>query len=61
VGPIEKALLEAKVKKHEIEEIIMVGGSTRIPKVRRMVEEYFGKTLNYSVNPDEAVAAGAAI
>ncbi len=53
--------MEAKVKKNEIEEIIMVGGSTRIPKVRRMVEEYFGKTLNYSVNPDEAVAAGAAI
>jgi len=39
----------------------MVGGSTRIPKVRKMVEAYFGKNLNYSVNPDEAVAAGAAI
>jgi molecular chaperone DnaK (HSP70) len=49
------------MKKADIDEIVMIGGSTYIPKVRNIVEEYFGKPLNYSVNPDEAVCAGAAI
>jgi molecular chaperone DnaK (HSP70) len=43
------------MKKADIDEIVMIGGSTYIPKVRNIVEEYFGKPLNYSVNPDEAV------
>ena len=58
---VTKALEEAKMSKAVIDEIVMVGGSTYIPKVRNIVEEYFGKPLNYSVNPDEAVCAGAAI
>ena len=61
IPPIEKALAEAKLTKLEIDEIVMVGGSTRILKVRELIKNYFGKPLNYQVNPDEAVAAGAAI
>jgi molecular chaperone DnaK len=52
---------DAGLDKSEINEVIMVGGSTRIPKAQQVVKEYFGKELNNSVNPDEVVAAGAAI
>jgi molecular chaperone DnaK len=52
---------DAGLDTDEINEVIMVGGSTRIPKAQEVVKEYFGKTLNNSVNPDEVVAAGAAI
>ncbi|MDX9743543.1 MAG: molecular chaperone DnaK [Arcobacteraceae bacterium] len=58
---IKTALKDAGLDKNEIKEVIMVGGSTRIPKAQQVVKEYFGKELNNSVNPDEVVAAGAAI
>jgi len=58
---IKTAMKDADLETSEINEIIMVGGSTRIPKAQEVVKEYFGKTLNNSVNPDEVVAAGAAI
>ncbi|MBI2930860.1 MAG: molecular chaperone DnaK [Planctomycetes bacterium] len=59
--PCEKALADAKVQAKDIEEVVLVGGSTRIPMVQRVVREFFGKEPNRSVNPDEAVAIGAAI
>ena len=59
---IDTALKDAGLKKEDIDEIVMVGGSTRIPKVQKLVSDYFnGKKLNKSVNPDEVVALGAAI
>ena len=58
---IKVAMRDAGLDNDEIDEIIMVGGSTRIPKAQEVVKEYFGKELNNSVNPDEVVAAGAAI
>jgi molecular chaperone DnaK len=59
--PCEKALEDAKLKASEIDEVILVGGSTRIPAVQRLVKEVFGKEPNRSVNPDEVVSLGAAI
>jgi len=59
--PCETALKDANVKASDIEEVILVGGSTRIPKVQEMVEKFFGRKPNKSVNPDEVVAIGAAI
>jgi molecular chaperone DnaK len=58
---IKTAMSDAGLETSEINEVIMVGGSTRIPKAQEVVKNYFGKTLNNSVNPDEVVAAGAAI
>ena len=58
---IKVALKDAGLDKDEIEEIIMVGGSTRLPKANEVVREFFGKDLNKGVNPDEVVAAGAAV
>ncbi|MEA3512654.1 MAG: molecular chaperone DnaK [Campylobacterota bacterium] len=58
---IKVAMNDAGLDNDEIDEVIMVGGSTRIPKAQEVVKEYFGKELNNSVNPDEVVAAGAAI
>ncbi|MGA1933621.1 molecular chaperone DnaK [Arcobacter sp. YIC-464] len=58
---IKVALDDAGLDKGEIEEVIMVGGSTRLPKANSVVKEYFGKDLNKGVNPDEVVAAGAAV
>ncbi|MEO6540558.1 MAG: Fe-S protein assembly chaperone HscA [Ferruginibacter sp.] len=55
------ALKDAGIKKTGIDEIVMVGGSTRVPLVKQMVSDFFGKALNDSVNPDEVVALGAAI
>ena len=60
-NPCIKALKDAKLSPSEIDEVILVGGSTRIPKVQEMVKEIFGKEPNKSVNPDEVVAIGAAI
>jgi len=60
-GPVEAALRDAKLGKGEIEEIVMVGGMTRMPLVLKKVEEFFGKKPNISVNPDEVVAIGAAV
>ncbi len=58
---IKVALKDAGLDKSEIEEVIMVGGSTRLPKANQVVKEFFGKDLNKGVNPDEVVAAGAAV
>ena len=59
--PCEQALKDAGLDKSQINEVILVGGSTRIPKVQEIVEKFFGKKPNRSVNPDEVVAIGAAI
>ena len=62
ISPIDKLLTDAKLDKSKIDEIVLVGGSTRIPRVQKLLSDYFnGKELNKSVNPDEAVAYGAAI
>ncbi|MBI4149664.1 molecular chaperone DnaK [Candidatus Woesearchaeota archaeon] len=60
-GPTEQALRDAKMSKDNIDKIVLVGGSTRIPAVQRLVKEITGKEGDKSVNPDEAVALGAAI
>jgi molecular chaperone DnaK len=59
--PCKKALADAQLKTGEIDEVLLVGGSTRMPKVQAIVQEFFGKEPNRSVNPDEVVAIGAAI
>lgn len=59
--PVESVLRDAGLSKSQIHEVVLVGGSTRIPKVQELVREYFGKEPNKSVNPDEAVAYGAAV
>jgi len=59
--PVEQAIKDAGLSAKDIEEIVLVGGSTRIPKVQEMVKGYFGKEPNKSVNPDEVVALGAAV
>src|SRR5690606_28290285 len=59
--PCEQALSDAKYQPSDIDEVILVGGSTRIPMVQRLVKEVFGKEPNRSVNPDEVVSLGAAI
>jgi molecular chaperone DnaK len=59
--PVEQAIKDAGLTAKDIEEIVLVGGSTRIPKVQEMVKEYFGKEPNKTVNPDEVVALGAAV
>jgi len=61
VVPCQKALQDAGLSAHEIDEVILVGGTTRIPAVQKKVEEVFGKAPNKSVNPDEVVAVGAGI
>jgi molecular chaperone DnaK len=60
-GPVETALKDAGVDAKKIDEVVLVGGSTRIPKVQEMVRDMFGKEPNKSVNPDEVVAIGAAV
>ena len=59
--PCEQALKDAGMNTSEIDEVILVGGSTRIPKVQEIVEKFFGKKPHKGVNPDEVVAVGAAI
>src|SRR3990172_5077844 len=59
--PVEACLKDAKLDPHDVDEVIMVGGMTRMPKVIDKVREYFGREANKSVNPDEVVAVGAAI
>lgn len=59
--PVEKALADARLDKSNIDEVVLVGGSTRIPAIQRLVESLTGKKPNQSVNPDEVVAVGAAI
>jgi len=60
-GPVKAALADAKLTEKEIDEVILVGGSTRTPAVQKLVRELTGKAPNMSVNPDEVVAVGAAI
>lgn len=61
IEPCKKALADAGLDKSQINEVILVGGSTRIPAVQKIVEDFFGKTPSKGVNPDEVVAVGAAI
>jgi len=61
LGPCRAALADAGLSAADIDEVVLVGGSTRIPRVRRQVEELFGKTSHHQLNPDEVVALGAAV
>ncbi len=61
IPPVKQALEDAGLKPESIDEVVLVGGSTRIPKVQQIVREYFGKDPHKGVNPDEVVAVGAAI
>ncbi|MBI3620480.1 molecular chaperone DnaK [Candidatus Roizmanbacteria bacterium] len=60
-GPVKSALKDAKVEVKDINEVVLVGGMTRVPKIIKQVKEFFGKEPNRSVNPDEVVAIGAAV
>lgn len=59
--PVQKVLEDGKLKKGDVDEIVLVGGSTRIPKVQQLIKDFFGKEPNKQINPDEAVAYGAAV
>jgi molecular chaperone DnaK len=61
IGPCKKALKDSGLSKSEINEVILVGGSTRIPAIQKVVQDFFGKVPSKGVNPDEVVAVGAAI
>ncbi|HEY8377507.1 MAG TPA: molecular chaperone DnaK [Nannocystis sp.] len=61
IEPVKRALADAKKSPSEIDEVLLVGGSTRVPLVQKYVKEYFGKDPNRSVNPDEVVGLGAAV
>ena len=61
IPPMEKALADAGLKANEIDEVLLVGGSTRMPKIQEVVKKFFGKEPNKGVNPDEVVAIGAAV
>jgi molecular chaperone DnaK len=61
MDPVKQALADAGVKPSAIDEVVLVGGSTRVPKIQQLVREYFGKEPHKGVNPDEVVAVGAAI
>jgi heat shock protein 1/8 len=59
--PVEKALNDAKLKTSDIHDVVLVGGSTRIPKIRELLTEKFGSILRHDINPDEAIAYGATV
>jgi molecular chaperone DnaK len=61
MGPCKQAMTDAQVTPQNIDEVVLVGGSTRIPKIQQMVKDLFGKEPNKTVNPDEVVAVGAAV
>jgi Fe-S protein assembly chaperone HscA len=61
MGPVKQALADAKLKPSEIEEVVLVGGATRTPLIRRTVQEYFDRRPHTELNPDEVVALGAAV
>jgi molecular chaperone DnaK len=61
MAPVKQALADAGLKPSEIDEVVLVGGSTRVPKIQQLVKEFFGKDPHKGVNPDEVVAVGAAI
>ncbi|MEQ2198592.1 hypothetical protein XENOCAPTIV_015200, partial [Xenoophorus captivus] len=59
--PVKTVLAEGHLEKEDVDEIVLVGGSTRIPRIRKLISEYFGKEPNTSVDPDLAVVTGVAI
>ena len=61
IGPLKQALADAGLKPSDVDEVVLVGGSTRMPRVQQVVKEYFGKDPHKGVNPDEVVAIGAAV
>ena len=62
LAPVEKVLSDAKIDKSKVDQVVLVGGSTRIPKVQQLLTDFFnGKKLNNTINPDEAIAYGAAV
>jgi len=61
MGPVKQCLKDAKIKPSDVDEVILVGGQTRMPKVQQVVKKYFGKEAHKGVNPDEVVGVGAAI
>jgi molecular chaperone DnaK len=61
MGPVKQALADAGLQPSQVDEVVLVGGSTRTPRVQQMVKDFFGKELHKGVNPDEVVAVGAAI
>jgi len=61
IKPMENAMKDAGIKKEEIDEVVMVGGMTRMPKINEVVKKFFGKDPHKGINPDEVVAVGAAI
>ncbi|HEY6360761.1 MAG TPA: molecular chaperone DnaK [Vicinamibacterales bacterium] len=61
MGPVKQAMADAGVKPSDIDEVVLVGGSTRVPRIQQLVKEYFGKDPHKGVNPDEVVAVGAAV
>jgi molecular chaperone DnaK len=61
IAPLKQALADAGLKPSEVDEVVLVGGSTRMPRVQQVVKEYFGKEPHKGVNPDEVVAIGAAV
>src|SRR5438034_4240851 len=61
MGPVKQALADAGVDPKKIDEVVLVGGSMRMPKVQQLVREFFGKEPHKGVNPDEVVAVGAAV
>lgn len=61
LAPLETVLAEGHLDKDEVDEIVLVGGSTRIPRIRRLIAEFFGKEPNTSVDPDLAVVTGVAL
>lgn len=61
IGPLKQALADAELKPSDVDEVVLVGGSTRMPRVQQVVKEYFAKEPHKGVNPDEVVAIGAAV
>lgn len=61
LAPIKTVLEEGRLEKDEVDEVVLVGGSTRIPRVRQIISEYFGKEVNTRVDPDLAVVTGVAL
>ena len=59
--PVEGVLTDYSIAKAEVDEVVLVGGSSRIPRVRQVLSDYFGKAPNLSINPEEAVAIGASM
>src|SRR4029077_8351366 len=61
MSPVRQALADAGLQPSDIDEIVLVGGSTRVPKIQQLVKSFFGKDPHKGVNPDEVVAVGAAV